>query len=451
MPPQQKDQKRNKVERLRDRPGSEGERMAAEAALVRLPASTLTAIKDDGLTDAIIRRLPTPAKGSRKTYDSGGVKGFGICITAGNARSFILRYRVRGSGRERCYTIGGFPNWSTTAARKKARDLKRLIDDGHDPLADIEAEREAPTVADLIKRFEAEHMPRLRASSQVDYSRMVRVHIAPHFGKHARVTDVVSADIDALHHKITKAGHGHRANRVIAVLSKMFSLSVRWKMRTDNPCQGVEKNQEPKRERYLEGDELARLTAALTEYPDQQTANVFRLLLLTGARRGEVLTMRWADIDLTTGKWTKPASTTKQKRQHRTPLSAPVRQLLSEIQEAQTSNRKPLPEHVFAGNGSEAHIIRIQRAWRTILKAAGIDGLRIHDLRHSFASELVSSGASLPLIGALLGHSNPNTTARYAHLFDDPLKQAVERVGAVIAAAGKPAKEPTPMRKRRGR
>jgi integrase len=123
---------------------------------------------------------------------------------------------------------------------------------------------------------------------------MLRVHIRPHFGLHTKVADVDFASIDALHRKITKAGHKHRANRVVAVCSKMFALAVRWKLGSDNPAKGVERNDETKRKRYLSGDELVRLTTALAKHPDRQAANIVRLLLLTGARRGEVLAAKWA-------------------------------------------------------------------------------------------------------------------------------------------------------------
>jgi integrase len=399
------------------------------------------------LTDAIVKRLPAPEKGNRVVYDD-DVPGFGCRVTAGGARSFILNYRVRGTGRERRYTIGSAVDWQTTAARAEAKRLRRLIAEGGDPLADLEDERAAPTVGDLMDRFEAEHLPRKRPGTAADYKRMLNNHVRPAL-KHLKVAEVAFSDIDRLHRKITNAGHPYRANRVIAVVSKMFSLAQRWGMRDTNPCKGVERNYEAKRKRYLSGEELARLTAALTEHPDKHAANVMRVLLLTGARRGEVLAMRWADIDLGAGTWTKPGSTTKQKTDHVVPLSGPARQLLSEIRDEQTGkHRQPLGEYVFPGNGSTEHIVNVKRAWRRICKAAGIEGLRIHDLRHSFASQLASGGASLPLIGALLGHSNPTTTHRYSHLFDDPQRAAVERVGVVIAAAGQPGKEPAPMKGR---
>jgi integrase len=401
------------------------------------------------LTDATIKRLPAPKKGNKITYDV-GVPGFGCRVTAAGTRSFILNYTTRG-GRERRHTIGQFPDWSTTAARARARELRRLIDDGGDPLADIESERKAASVADLMKRFEAEHLPRLRASSQADYRRMIENHIKPHFGRHIKVADVRFEDIDRLHRRITAAGHLHRANRVVAVLSKMFSLAIRWRMRTDNPVKGIERNVEHHRRRYLSGHELVRLTKALAEYPDQQAANAVRLLLLTGARRGEVLSMRWADVDLTAGTWSKPPSSTKQKEFHEVPLSAPARQLLGEILDAQAGKRGVVPTFVFPGVGGTGHRTNLKRPWTQMCKAAGITGLRIHDLRHSYASQLVSGGASLALVGALLGHSSPVTTARYSHLHHDPMREATERVGVLITTAGQPANEPVQLKPRRGR
>jgi integrase len=405
------------------------------------------------LTDAAIKRLPVPAKGSRITYD-GLVPGFGARVTAGGHRAFILTYRTR-SGRERRYTIGGAGDWTVGAARIEARRLRHLIDQGGDPLADIEAERAAPTVSDLIARFIAEHVePRTRPETKRAYIRILHKHIGPHFGKHTKVADVGFADIDALHRKITNDGAPYVANRCVAVMSKMFGLAVRWQMCERNPCRGIGRNYETKRKRYLDGDELARLTAALARYPEQQVSNIIRLALLTGARIGEVRAMRWADLadsDERGGTrtiWTKPASTTKQKADHIVPLSAPAQQLLAGIRERQAAGRKPLGEFVFPSYlNKSGHVLNIERPWRAICKAADITGLRVHDLRHSFASQLVSSGASLPLIGALLGHANVTTTSRYAHLFDDPLRKAVDSVGATIMAAGQPA--PIPLRPRR--
>src|SRR5262249_5089557 len=153
--------------------------------------------------------------------------------------------------------------WRTTDARDKARELRREIEDGGDPLGEIEAEREAPTVADLIERFRAEHLPRKRGRTASEYGYLLKLHIEPHFGQHTKVADVRFEDIDGLHRKITKAGSPYAANRTIGVLSKMFALAIHWHMCETNPTKGIERNKEYHRRRYLSGDELIRLTKAL--------------------------------------------------------------------------------------------------------------------------------------------------------------------------------------------
>jgi len=346
------------------------------------------------------------------------------------SRAFVFNYRVRGTGQARRITIGQFPNWSTAAARSEAKRLRRLVDSGADPCGELKQQREAPTMAGLIDRFERDYLPRKRPSTIKAYKSMLGRHIRPHFGQFKKVDDVAYADIDALHAKVTATGSSCTANRCIAVCSKMFSLAIKWEMRTTpNPCRGVEKNAETKRKRYMSGDELKRLTMALAETPDKQFVNIVMLLVLTGARKSEILGMRWADLTLAKdkGAWSKPGSTTKQRTDHIVPLSAPACLLLTGI--------KKRGEYVFpSSDNPSGHIVEIQNGWAGLCERAGIENLRVHDLRHSFASQLVSSGASLPLIGALLGHSNPSTTARYAHLFDDPQRAAVEKVGAIVDA-----------------
>jgi len=399
------------------------------------------------LTDAVVRRLPTPTVGNKVHYDD-EVRGLGARVTSAGARSFVLNYLTKG-GRERRITIGACSDWTTTEARAEAKRLRHLVDEGGDPLADIEDARAAPSVDELADRFEQEHLPRKRPSTARDYKHMLAIHIRPALGR-LKVAEVAFSDIDGLHQKITKSGSPYAANRTVAVLAKMFSLAVRWHMREMNPAKGIERNKEYGRRRYLSADELARLTQALAAHPDKQAANIVRLLLLTGCRRGEALSARWSDIDLTEGTWSKPPSSTKQREHHQAPLSAPARQLLADIRAQQTGkHRHALPTFVFPGPGQSGHVVDIKRSWRQLCRAAKIDALRIHDLRHSYASQAISGGASLPLVGALLGHASPATTQRYAHLHADPMRAVTERVGAVITAAGKPATAPTPIKRRR--
>jgi integrase len=423
-----------KIQALIDRPGTAGEQQAAAAALERAGASRMPAvpIAREPLTDAVVRRLPQPAKGNR-VYRDTALIGFGARVTAGGARAFVLDYRVRGSGLQRRFTIGQFPNWTTGAARQRARELRRLIDVGEDPLGTFKEARTAPTMAELAGRFEAEHLPRKRPGTRLAYLHILNLHIRPYF-KHTKVADVDFADVDSLHRKVTIGAGPYAANRGLAVLSKMFSLAIRWGMRSGNPTQGIERNYEAERKRYLSGDELARLVKALAAHADRRAVDIIRLLLLTGSRKGEVLGMKWDDVDLDRGIWTKIGSTTKQRTDHIVPLSEPTLQLLKEIR---TKSPADPSGFVFPADSATGHATDAKWAWTKIRRAAGISNLRIHDLRHSFASELASGGASLVMIGALLGHSDPATTARYAHLYDDPQRAAAEKVGAAITAAGK--------------
>jgi integrase len=261
--------------------------------------------------------------------------------------------------------------------------------------------RHSPTVSDLAKRFLEEHVPQRRASVQPDYRSMVRV-IEGALGSR-KVASVTLEDVEKLHRKITNAGHHYRANRLASLASKMFALSIKWKMRTDNPCRGLERNPESKRERYLSEGELARLSAALAAHPDQEVADVFRLLLFTGSRAGEVVGATWDQFNLEApGRWKKPAANTKTKKDHTVPLSEPARKLLRGIYEKQAHDET----HVFPNIGPTGAGQRLNAHWAQICKAANITGLRIHDLRHSYASTLASAGYSLPVIGAVGPHAS---------------------------------------------
>ena len=372
------------------------------------------------ITNKLVRGLVPPASGNRITYDS-EVKGFGVRITSAGVRSFVLNYRT--AGRERRLTIGQYPTWSVTAARAEAQTLRREIDLGRDPMGQRHDERAAPVMADLCREYLERHAVKKRSSR--DDEAMIKNDILPRLGK-IKVGDVRHVDVERLHREITKRAPV-RANRVVACLSKMFSLAQKWDWRSDNPMRGIERNPEERRNRHLSTEEIARLADALNRCPESASANAVKLLMLTGARRGEVLTAQWDQFDFEVGVWTKPSAHTKQKREHRVPLSAPALQLLHQMRTNATG------DYLFPGRSGEP-LTDIKRFWASICKAAEIADCRVHDLRHTFASLLASAGLSLPIIGALLGHTQAQTTQRYAHLFDDPLRQATERVGAIVTA-----------------
>jgi integrase len=396
------------------------------------------------LTDAVVRDLRLPGRGTTRVFDlphpggkKGWVSGFGVRVSAGGSKSFVLRYRSRKTRTEHLYTIGTFPAWSVDAARAEAKDLKHRIEKGHDPQVAKEAERNAATITELCERFIAEHLPKKRPSTARDYTGIIAKIIKPVLGRKL-VAALDHKDVEELHAGISKRGRHHRANRAVAVLSRMMTFAMKERLRLDNPCKGLERNPETKRKRYLTGDELARLTRALAEHSDQQMANVFRLLLLTGARKSEVLSARFEQFDLDNRRvWVKPSHATKTKIEHEIPLGEGALALLQSMRKAE-----PDAEFLFPSHGSTGHLTEIKKVWAAICKRAGIVGLRMHDLRHSYASFLASAGYSLPVIGALLGHTQPTTTARYAHLLDDPLREATNKVGALLSGvtAKRPAK-----------
>ncbi|WGH77483.1 tyrosine-type recombinase/integrase [Jannaschia ovalis] len=361
-----------------------------------------------------------PERGNQVTYDD-ALRGFGLRVTAKGVRSFVLNYRVK--GRERRITIGSYPAWSVAAARKQAEEYRRRISLGDDPLEERKAARDAETVKDLFARYAAEHLPTKAPRSAADDRAMWAKDILPALGPR-KVTDLTAADCDKLHRMIS-VDRPTRANRVIEVLRKALNLAIRWGWIERNPATGVRRNAETKRMRYLDREEIARLNAALSEHPQRASADAIQFLLLTGCRRGEALGATWDQFDLERRVWTKPSTLTKQRRVHRVPYSKAVATILE--------RRRAEAGGTFIFSGSlGAPLVDVKRTWASVCKTAGLSGVRIHDLRHTYASLLASSGVSLPVVGALLGHSQPQTTARYAHLYDDTLRAATQSVADTI-------------------
>jgi len=393
------------------------------------------------LTEKIVSDLPLPEQGIKVHWDApdprgkkGWTAGFGVRCSAGGSKTFVLRYRSRKTRAEHLFSIGAWGVWSVEAARAEARDLKHRVDKGDDPQQAKQAARDAATVADLCERFVAEYLPAKREATRRGYANIIRRTIKPELGRKL-VSAVDHSDVERLHRGISKQAP-YSANRAVAVLSRMFSLAVRWRMRADNPCKGIERNPENKRKRYLSRDELQRLTQALAEHGDQQVADILRLCLLTGCRRGEAQQAKWSHLDLTGGKWTKPGATTKTKTEHEVPLNRPAVQLLRDLHARRGDSELLFPSRVTGQPRGE-----LKKNWAAICKAAKITNLRMHDLRHSFASELVSSGHSLAVIGDLLGHTQVATTMRYSHLYRDVAREAADSVGAVMAGlVAKPGK-----------
>ncbi|UUX50889.1 site-specific integrase [Nisaea acidiphila] len=375
------------------------------------------------LTDQIVRRASAGSRAQAFFWDD-QIKGFALRVTNRGTKAFVLDYRIK--GRQRRITIGNYPDWTVAAARDRAKTMKREVDLGGDPMGARHEDRQAATMQDLWDRYRDEHLVHKTDRSRKDEAAMWESLILPALGRE-KVRDMSTDQIEQLHWDISeKRGTPVRANRVLEVVRKSMNLAIRWGWRSENPVTGIKKNPEQKRERYLSSDEIARLNAALEEHPEQVSADAIRILMLTGARRGEVLNATWDMFDLEKGIWTMPSAHTKQRRSHRVPLATSAVELLRRLRE--TSKGR----YVFAGKSPDHPLTDIKRTWKSLCQKAGIENARIHDLRHSFASILVSQGASLPLIGAMLGHTQVQTTQRYAHLYDEPLRGAAELVSRAI-------------------
>ena len=382
--------------------------------------------------------------------------GFGIRSYPGGGKSFFVDYRI--DGRQRRITIGPFPRWSADAARERAKELRKLIDRGHDPAGSKRERRTAPTVQDLIDRYVEDHLPKKsQDKTRVADEKRMLAEIGKHLGKHTKIVDVHGGDIAEMHRRISESvGRGNkprkvRANRILTVCSKMFSLALvpragetlPWRSAVlGNPCKGIERNHEEGRERFFSQGELAAIGDALAEYSGA-AADCVRLIMLTGARPSEAMRARWPEFDAEPGFWVKPSAHTKQRRVHKLPLSPVAIELVERLR----TNRKG--EWVFPGDKKGEHLAALWHVWQFVRERAGLgQEARLYDLRHTFASLGAGGGLSLPIIGRLLGHTQPRTTQRYAHLADDPLREAAEKIATVITKAGKQGAPVTALRGR---
>lgn len=362
-------------------------------------------------------------------FDS-DLPGFGIRIMPSGKKFFLIQYRRH--GRTRRVMIGQYGIVAAEVARKEAMRMLGNVRGGEaDPAAIRDRERQSATVKELGERFLKEHVAvRCKPTTQAEYKRSVELFINPFFGKQ-RARTVTSADVADLH-----GAHAHipyQANRTLGVLSKMMNLAETWGIRDKhtNPCEDIERYPEHKRERFLSAKEMKRLGDVLTQFETDGTESkyaiaAYRLLLLTGCRLTEIQTLKWEYVDLEEAALYLPDSKTGAKTVH---LGEAAIKLLEKLPRVKDN------PHVIVGKHVGAHLTDLQRPWRRIRKEAGLHNVRIHDLRHTFASGGLLVGEGLPMIGKLLGHTQVQTTARYAHLASDPVKAAATRIAERLAEA----------------
>ena len=351
------------------------------------------------------------AGGADTVYWDGELTGFGVRVRKSGRKNYVVQARV--AGKLRWFTIGQHGPITLEEARVAALEILALAKKGIDP-RDGDAKRAAePVMADLGKRFLEDYVPvHCKPSTAAEYRRSVTLFIDPAIGE-KRISEVQRKDIAELHHGLRDKPY--QANRTLGVLSKMFALAEVWGWRTDgsNPCRHVKRYKERKRERFLSPEETERLGEVLREAEGEMPSAVaaIRLLLLTGCRLSEIQFLRWDYVkddcielpDAKTGG-------------RIVPLGPEAQAVLSALP------HKGDNPWVITGRLPSTHLTDLQRPWRRIRERAGLEGVRIHDLRHSYASRALALGESLTMIGKLLGHTQLQTTARYAHLARDSIQ-----------------------------
>ena len=376
--------------------------------------------------------------GADRFYWDSDLPGFGVRVRGSGRKYYVVQFRA--DGRVRRMTLGRHGAIPTETARRRAMAAIVGAKGGVDPAAARDTGRKAITMKQLGKRFLEDYVPdHCKPSTAYEYGRSVNFFINPRIGSR-KVKDIQRSDIAELHLALRQTPY--QANRTLGVLSKLFNLAEMWGLRPDgsNPCLHVKRYKEEKRERFLSAEEIARLGRVLDETlrdgSETRSAVVaIRLLMLTGCRLSEIQKLRWKHVDLKAGELRLPDSKTGGRA---VPLAPSAVRLLESLP------RDAENPWVIAGKKPESHLTDLQHPWRRIRARAELDDVRIHDLRHSFASRALALGEGLPMIGKLLGHTQVQTTARYAHLARDTVKASAARIGDSIDSDLDLAGEPSP-------
>jgi integrase len=359
--------------------------------------------------------------------------GFGVKWLSGGGKRFVLRYRTEGGGRsakQRQLILGSYGIITPSEARKLAQLSLAEVARGKDPQGVKTQQRTAMTMQDVWNRFESEHLPSRKPRTQSEYSAHWSNRIAPVLGAH-KCEAVTSDHIDRFHKSMRSTPY--LANRVLAILSRIMGLAETWHVRPkgSNPCRGIERFKETPRNRYLSPQELSRVASAICDLEAQDevtrnAANAIKLLLLTGARLNEVLTARWEWVDLERHTIELPDSKGGARSLF---LSQTAAEVLEDQERAYGRG-----VFIFPGPGVEGRLVNLRKPWVRICDLAGLEKVRLHDLRHTAASIAINEGTSLAIVGRMLGHTQPQTTQRYAHVGKDPALKAVDAVGSAMAA-----------------
>jgi len=374
------------------------------------------------LTKAILDKAKHPGKnGSTHILWDDDVSGLGLRVYPNGRKTFVIGYRIH--RRWRVITLGKYGLLTLDQARKMAREKLFQVLQGKDPAEDTARSQQGTTVKDLALDYLERHAKPHKRSWRPDEKRIHRA-VLPSLGKRS-VASITRHDVMSVHEKIGKSAP-YEANRVLALLSTMFEFARRMGYVPDNfpnPTRGVKKYKEQKRDRWVKPEEMPRLAEAINNEPNIYIRAALWLYILTGVRKSELLQAKWEDVDV--GRCELRLPITKANRTHYVPLSKPAIEIMKEIPPLQGN------PYVFPGSNGKP-IVNVSKAWGRIRKEAGLEDVRLHDLRRTVGSWLATSGHSLQLIGKVLNHSSSSTTEIYAHLADDPIKKAMEEHGEKV-------------------
>ncbi|EGV27828.1 integrase family protein [Thiorhodococcus drewsii AZ1] len=391
------------------------------------PTATKTVAKTPSrfkFTQKLIEQLPPHPKESKSTeaeYTDTEVAGLKLLVSKSGRKFYYFRYTF--NGQKRAIKLGEHGALSVAEARKLALERRHQLDQGIDPQAEKAAKTAMPTLAEFALQEYLPYAEQHKRSANSDESKL-RIHILPRFGTR-KLDDISLRDIQQYHAEIKRLCSPATANRHLSLWSKLFKLAMQWERIEKNPCQGIRKFQENnQRDRFLSQDEIQRMFQAMESEPNQVIVAALKFLLLTGVRKEEALKAKWENVNLERGTLFLPD--TKSGKSRSVVLNPEAIALLQE------QVRLPDNPYVFPGKVKGQALNNPIKGFHRILAAAGIENLRIHDLRHSFASLAVNSGATLYDVQHLLGHASPQTTQRYAHLADERLRKVSGAVGEVV-------------------
>jgi integrase len=380
-------------------------------------------------TKAILDTLQLPTQGQRKVYHDKKTNGLQIRVTSAGVKTFCIYRRVKNGNPERV-TLGRYPDMSIEQARNESARINALIATGINPNSDTRALKTETTLQELFEDFLKHRRNRngryLSEKTKATYCYDFNSHLAK-WGKR-QLSQFKDIDFAKLHKEIG-IKYPTAANRVMAIASSLFGYAMEHRLfKGVNPVQGIKKFPENKRDRFLQSDELPAFFKSLAEEPNDTLRDYFLVSLLTGARRSNVQEMQWSEIHLDRGEWRIPITKNGDPQ---------IITLTSEVVEILRSRFDGSSQWVFPGSGMTGHLVEPKKAWKRVLERAGISNLRIHDLRRTFGSWQAKTGASLLIVGKSLNHKSPSTTAIYARLDLDPVRESVDRAThAMLVAAG---------------